>query len=135
MIIFWKRLENATSTSPETHESISILLLELAKLEVQQSVANTSPSMSAKGPACSVLSSSAIVNAMTNLLSNQADREQSRDNVIDVLLLMLKNDNNKRPLAENEGLLSALVNLCLLEQEGTRKDMAKKAILELVPEL
>ena len=128
--MFWTRLEKAVSISPESHGPISMLFLELAKLEAQ----SVSPVSSTKS---STLTSSVIVNTMTNLLSPSriySEREQPRDNVIDVLLLLLKNESNKRPLAENEGLLSALVNVCLVEQ-GTRKDLAKQTILELIPEL
>jgi hypothetical protein len=126
--IFWNRLENAVSISVEPHEPVSMLFLELVKLEQQSGTPTSSERPSA-------LTSPAIVNAMATLLSHpRTEQKQSRDNAIDVVLLLLNNENNKRPLAENEGLLSALVNICLMNP-GPRKDMAKKAILELVPAL
>jgi hypothetical protein len=64
-----------------------------------------------------------------------SERENSRNEALDVVLLLAENDANKRPLAESEDLLSGLVNLCLLGPGPKKKQDAKRLILELVPEL
>ena len=71
----------------------------------------------------------------TLLSATGSELESSRNNALDVLLLLVKDEVNKRPLAESEDLLSGLVNLCLLQPEASTKKLAKQLILDLVPEL
>jgi hypothetical protein len=124
----WKRLESATSISPDTHDSIGKLFLELAKREKQVE------SSTAGRP--STLTCPPIVNTLTVLLSQPGDpHEESRSNALEVVSLLVENEDNRRPLAENESLLSGLVNLCLLQPDKKSKDAAKQVILDLVPEL
>jgi hypothetical protein len=126
--LFWKRLEIAVSVSSETHEPISNLLLEFAKSEqatTHQSRGSTSP-----------LATPTVVNSLTLLLSeSEPNQERSRNAALEVVLILVENELNKKPLAENEGLLSGLVNLCLMQPGPKNKDAAKRVILDLVPEI
>ena len=129
--IFWKRLEYAVSVSKETHLVVSQLLLLLAKYDeaTNDSAETTTPSP---------LSCTLVVNAMTWLLSESGCQfDESRNNAVEAVTTLVQNESNKKPLAENERLLSALVNVCLLNPSGRsdKKDSAKQLILELVPEL
>jgi hypothetical protein len=126
--MFWKRLETVVAASNETHSCIAQLLLELARQEKR-----TRTPTAASRP--STLACSTVVNTLSSLLSESGTKfDESRNNALDVVLLLVEDVANKRPLAENEGLLTALVNFCLLQQ-GPRKDSAKQVILDLVPEL
>lgn len=61
--------------------------------------------------------------------------EQSRRDALHLTQLFLKNSKNKKALAENERLLSAVVGFALMTRQDDEKNLAKKMILELVPEL
>jgi hypothetical protein len=124
----WKRLESAASISPDTHDSIGKLFLELAKLE--------NPVESATSGQPSTLNCPPIVNTLTVLLSQPGNpHEESRSNALEVVLLLVEDEDNRQPLAENKGVLSGLVNLCLLQPDQKSKDAAKQVILDLVPDL
>ena len=126
--MFWRRLETTVLSSGDAHASISTLLLEMSKLEKEEN-----NSMMTQ-PSC--LTSSSTVKTLATLLSaTGSELESSRNNALDVLLLLVKDESNKRPLAESEDLLSGLVNLCLLQPEASTKKLAKQLILDLVPEL
>jgi hypothetical protein len=60
--------------------------------------------------------------------------EQSRKNAIEIVTVLTSESCSKKLLAENEGLLTALVNFCLIAN-GPLKDDAKSAVLALIPEL
>ena len=82
-----------------------------------------------------------VLEILTMLLSPIAhpDFDASRQNAVHVLSVLV-NDHpgNKKPMADDEYLLTALVNLCLMysSNEGSPlKDAAKQLILALVPEL
>ena len=62
------------------------------------------------------------------------DFETSRQKAIAMIACLVQDDHHKKSLAENESLLSALVNFCLITS-GPLKEDAKQAILMLVPEL
>jgi hypothetical protein len=127
--MFWKRLESTVSICPESHDCVAKLVLGLANLEA------TTGAASPLGQPSS-LTSSTVANTLTLLLSQSGpNMEESRNNALEVVLILVQNESNKRPLAENEGLLSGLVNLCLLQPGLKNKDLAKKVILDLVPEL
>ncbi|KAG7364281.1 hypothetical protein IV203_037483 [Nitzschia inconspicua] len=122
----WRRLESLAASDASTHDDISYFYLELAKAEEK----NESKSVP------SILSCTSVTNALTSILSNTEQRyEMSRERTLNIVLTLLRNDMNKKPLAENEGLLTGLVNLCLLQPSGRNKDSAKKVILDLVPEI
>lgn len=127
--MFWKRLETTALSCGDSHASISTLLLEMAKLEKIDNVTTTVSEPSS-------LTCTSVVKTLATLLSDPGpDQEISRSNALDVVLLLVKNEVNKRPLAESEDLLSGLVNLCLLQPEPEKKKLAKQLILDLVPEL
>lgn len=62
------------------------------------------------------------------------DFDQSRKRAIEMVATLSSNASCRKQLAENEGLLTALVNFCLITN-GPLKESAKNAILALVPEL
>lgn len=130
--MFWKRLETAVSTSFDSHGSVSCLLLELIKQEnLARSLSNAGTE---KIP--SSLAIPPVINSLTVILSEpDSGREDSRNNALDAVVLMVENEKNKRPLADNEGLLSSLVNMCLMHPGLTNKTAAKRVILDLVPEI
>jgi hypothetical protein len=130
--MFWKRIDTVVAGCNETHGCIAKLLLELVREEQKE---NSSSTASAASSRTSALACVTVVNTLTSLLSESGpDFEESSDDALEVVLILKENENNKRPLAEHEGLLTALVNLCIL-QSGPKKDLAKQAILDLVPEL
>jgi hypothetical protein len=130
--MFWKRLECTVTTYKDSHVGVSHFLLQLAQQE-----ANGKPSPSLLDSASS-LSCGTVVNTLTHLLSEPGSQfEDSRDNALKLVLVLVRKEVNKRPLAENENLLTALVNLCLLQPPGPsgKRELAKRLILMLVPEL
>ena len=148
--LFWKRIEMAvaSTSSPSTSSSSSSSLLSqqeeshacIARLLLE--IARQEQTSTARGPTTtnhplrpSVLVCVSVINALTNLLSELGPTfESSRNDALEVVVLLVQSEVNKRPLAEHEGLLTALVNVCLL-QSGRKKDLAKRVILDLVPEL
>jgi hypothetical protein len=128
--MFWTRLENAVSVSSECHVPVSRLLLEMIKRENLNKAAEGSASEQIP----STLTIPPVINTLTVMLSEpDSSREESRNNALDTVILLVENENNKRPLAENEGLLSGLVNMCLMQPGPSNKTAAKRVILELVP--
>eukprot|EP00980_Cylindrotheca_fusiformis_P026458 scaffold16189_cov125-Cylindrotheca_fusiformis.AAC.14 len=126
--MFWKRLETTASTCEQAHNSIAKLIHELAKLEGRQNVSRQ------REPSC--LTCTSVVKTIATLVSAPGgEREASRNEALEAVLILAGSDVNKRPLAESEDLLSGLVNLCLLQPGIGNKEEAKKLILELVPEL
>jgi hypothetical protein len=84
----------------------------------------------------SSLITSSILETLAELLSASGSKLQnSRSDALEVILLLLNNDANKKALAESEDLLTGLVNFCLLQPGPEKKQSAKRVILELVPEL
>jgi hypothetical protein len=73
---------------------------------------------------------------MTSILSAATrNEEKAAQNVLESLRIMMQNVSNKKPLAENESLLSGLVNLCLANPRMTTKECAKQLVLQLIPEI
>jgi hypothetical protein len=129
--IFWQRLQMAASRSLTTHGDISALFIEVAKAEER---ARNRRDISATIP--SILTCTPVINSLTTILSDARECQiQSKENALQVVLMLLENEANKKPLAENEGLLSGLVNLCLMQPTGKYKDSVKRVILDLVPEI
>lgn len=129
--IFWKRLETAVTTDATTHKAISSLYLVLMqsngrRAEQQGQDYKDVPSF---------LTIDSTVNAMSSILNKSAPTQgNATETVLQVLAMLVEAPANKKPLAENEELLSSLVNICLVNP-GTTKDCAKRLVLELVPEI
>ena len=127
--LFWARLEVASAACGETHAPISLLLVELARQEKE------SPE-TLKNHDASNLTNSAVIKILIHLFSfSSKEHYSSRQNALETLDLLAMKQANRRSLTENESLLSALVNLCLLEPDANSKDAAKRIIIDLVPEL
>jgi hypothetical protein len=129
--LFWKRFQTAASISSETHESISSLFLELVLAE--RNAENAGQKLSSIP---SILTNTAAINTLTSIISEvDSNQEFSRSTALDIVVRLMQNETNKKPLAENERLLSGLVSLCLTEPQHKNKVYAKKIILDLVPEI
>ena len=84
----------------------------------------------------SILTKKPVVNAITTMLSeSDTSQEYARNQSLEIVSILMENESNKRPLAENDKLLSGLVALCLLQPGLKTKDSAKNIILQLVPEI
>jgi hypothetical protein len=131
--MFWTRLETAVSTCSESQGSISSLLVQMIK---QERLAARPHASSETEHRPSLLIIPPVINSLTIMLSDpDPSRQASRKNALDAITLLVENQDNKRPLAENEGLLSSLVNMCLMQPDPTTKMAAKRVILDLVPEI
>eukprot|EP00934_Nitzschia_sp_Nitz4_P002989 Nitzschia sp. Nitz4//scaffold40_size135432//115840//117748//NITZ4_003266-RA/size135432-snap-gene-0.133-mRNA-1//-1//CDS//3329551285//2979//frame0 len=126
--MFWSRIESTVSLSSETHLAVATLILELANIE------KSDKHKQADRP--SALTSHSVVNTLTTIVSDHNPKnDKSRRMALDTVVLLLQEDANRRPLAENELLLSGLVNLCLLQPDAEEKVIAKQVIINLVPEM
>ncbi|CAJ1956578.1 unnamed protein product [Cylindrotheca closterium] len=126
--MFWMRLETAVSVSNDCHECVSTLILVLAGAENDKKDMETNKT--------SVLVSPFILKCVTKMLEADGDEyEKSRKRALDSIVALAENEANKRCMAENEDLLSGLVNLCLLQPQQPTRRLAKELILQLVPEL
>ena len=130
--LFWKRLETAVMSDRSTHIGVSSLYLVLAQAEKSYARKDEN-SVSSQ----SVLSSStSTLNAMTLILSAPSTvDERAAQNVLKLLEVLVEDAVNKKPLADNEGLLSGLINLCLVNPGKAIKDSAKQLVLQLIPEI
>lgn len=130
-IKFWDNLERLVSTSCKVHGAISELLNTFVTMEEKPRAAGFQEQES-----LSILTSTPVVNALTTILvESKSDEAKAANQALHIIQTLAANKSNKRPLAENERLLSGLVNLCLLQPESEMKDLAKQIILELVPEI
>jgi hypothetical protein len=122
---FFERIQTALESNTDDasyHTGFSSLLLDLAN--------NSQGAESKSSLVCpSVLSSLAVI-----LSGMGPEYESSRREALKIITLFMKIDGHKKRLAENEALLTALVNFCLISS-GPLKDEAKQVILRLVPEL
>jgi hypothetical protein len=76
-----------------------------------------------------------VLSTLAVLLSGIGpEYESPRIDALKILTIFMKCDGHMKRLAENENLLTALVNFCLISS-GPLKDEAKQLILRLVPEL
>ncbi len=127
--MFWTRLEATALSDKESHCSIVSLFFELAQLENERV-----EEMVSEMP--SVLTTTPVVNALNAVISQEGkDTEKLRGIALQTIVLLATKEANKRPLAENESLLSGLVNLCLVQPDAHFKAIAKRVIINLVPEL
>jgi len=77
-----------------------------------------------------------FLNLLAALLSPFGpDFEQSQGVAMKSIQAIAGVDGNKKSLAEDEGLLTALVNFAMATSEAEKKDEAKSLILKLIPEL
>jgi hypothetical protein len=137
---------------PVYHVGISEFLLELVRVEEGSSSStaknasimeeSSSPTMSTRIHGVTKLLVSypcvlEIVCVLLAPLSVGPDYDVSRANTVHVLSTIVRDDaSNCKPMADDENLLSALVNVCLLSsKESQLKDDAKQLIFALVPEL
>jgi hypothetical protein len=120
---FFERIQTALESNADDasyHTGFSSLLLDLA---------NNSPDGKSTLVCPCVLSTLAVL-----LTAMGPEYESSRRDALKIITLFMKSDCHKKRLAENEGLLTALVNFCLISS-GPLKNEAKQVILGLVPEL
>jgi hypothetical protein len=83
-----------------------------------------------------LLLSSHVLDTITELLLPFGPQySQSRHDALDIIHVLLQGDGNKGLLAENDGLLSAVVVFALNSTQVDQKSRAKQVILELVPEI
>jgi hypothetical protein len=120
------------------HVGFSELFLQLVAREEEGD--NVESTTRIKGISSVLVSYPAVLEIMAILLSPLVavpDLDASRSNTVQVLTSLANDDDrNKKPMADDENLLTALVNVCLMtNNEGPLKDAAKQLILALVPEL
>ena len=108
---------------PKFHDTMSTLLLHKIEHSVS-SRSETTPFVNRH-----VLDMAALF-----LTPTGPEYVTSQSNAIHMISALLRDPNCKRPLADNERLLSSLVSFCLVTR-GPAKDEAKLIILQLVPEL
>lgn len=129
--ILCERLSILVGSHPSSHNAISYLCHEIAKAEDEKRKQNPGKSL-----VSSILATAPGANTLSTILSNTDPANNlSRDRALGTVNILLQNDTNKKPLAANEGLLSSLVNICLLQPSAKIKCAAKSAILVLVPEM
>jgi hypothetical protein len=136
---------------PVFHVGISEFLLELVRVDESTSSTTKSaltmdesstPTMTTRiqGVTKLLVSYPCVLEIFCILLAPLSvgpDYDVSRANTVRVLSTLVRDDaNNCKPMADDENLLSALVNVCLLSsKESQLKDDAKQLIFALVPEL
>ncbi len=128
---FWNNLERLVSISSSIHAAISELLSMVATMEEKPGIIGLQEQ---EHP--SILTKTPVINALTTILvESKSGEEKASNQALHIIRTLAANEINKRPLADNDRLLSGLVNLCLLQPESKMKDLAKRIILELVPEI
>lgn len=115
-------------------------LVQVSATTARMAESTTPTKTQIQGITSLLVSYPAVVEMMAILLAPMAagpEYDSSRRTILNVLLVIVKdNDSNKKPMADDESLLTALVNVCLMtSNEGQLKDDAKQLILALVPEL
>lgn len=110
----------AESTDPTAHQIVASFVAHVM----------ASKSSSAKVP------TPVFLKLLAALLSPVGpDFEPSQSIAMTTIHSLVDVDSNKRALAEDEGLLTALVNYAMVTTETAKKDEAKSLILKLIPEL
>lgn len=145
--LVWKRLEATAQISTDSHGWISTFLLDLVMLEKNSIVESGIEQPAAQNgldTSSSRLANQTVINLISTIVAASiatdtaelAKRENVRNQSLQVLHVLLEKEQNKPILAENDQLLSSLVNLCLvLDPTSKEKDSAKRVILSLVPEI
>ena len=104
--------------------------------ESHQNVANVLSLVAVTDGFAEKVPPSSFLNLLAVLLSPVGpDFEASRGVAWAAIKALADVDSNKRPLAEDEGLLTALVNFVMATGQADKKDEAKSLILKLIPEL
>jgi hypothetical protein len=119
---FYSKLATAVAESADTdsHRHVAKVFSRFAEMEGFADKVPTGP----------------LLNLLAALISHVgADSEQSHMIAMNVIKALAANDGNKRAMAEDEGLLTVLVNYAMTTIEGGKKDEAKAVILKLIPEL
>jgi len=126
---------------PTFHADVSRLLVHLVEREETITIDDsTSTATQIRGITERLANIPTVLEILTMLLSPIANPafDASRQNAVDVIRALVDEDlRNKKALAADEYLLTALVNLCLMNhsQGSPIKEAAKEIILLLVPEL
>lgn len=126
---------------PAFHASVSGFLLHLLEREETISIdESTSTSTQIRGITELLANTPTVLEILTMLLSATSNPafDMSRQNAVEVIRALLDDDmRNKKALAADEYLLTALVNFCLMNhsQGSPIKAAAKEIILVLVREL
>ena len=119
---FYAKLAAAVTDSlkPEAHQLVAKIVLYVVEMD----------GFVEKEP------STAFLNLLVALLSPVSpDFQRSQDIAMNAIVALADVDGNKKVLAEDEGLLTALVNFAMVTGEAEKKDGAKTLILKLIPEL
>lgn len=123
---------------PAYHVGFSELFLQL--MVQQEGDEDKESTTRIKDISALLVSCPAVLEILAILLSplvTVPELDEARYTTVQVLTALV-NDNhrNKKPMADDENLLTALVNVCLMtNNEGPLKDDAKQLIFALVPEL
>lgn len=120
---FYAKLATAVSESPnaDAHRAVA---------NIVSRVVETTNGFAGKVP------SPPFLNLLSALLSSVGtDFEQSQGIAMSTVQSLVDVDTNRRSLAEDEGLLTALVNYAMATSDSGKKDEAKALILKLIPEL
>jgi hypothetical protein len=129
---------------PKYHSIISELFVQLvAKPPHIEGPGESSTSTRIKGICTVIASYPSALETFAMLLSpscTKSEFDKVRKDTIEVLSVLIETDNidktNQRLMAADEYLLTALVNVCLMNtNESPLKDEAKRIILTLIPEL
>lgn len=127
--LFWSRLGVAAAAGVDSHAPIALLLLDLCQSERESGDHENKLRPSS-------LTSPTVINILIHIISNVSEgHDGSRQNALDTVSILTSKEENRKPMAENENLLSALVNLCLLNLDESSKTIAKRIVIDLVPAL
>jgi hypothetical protein len=124
---------------PSCHQGFSELMIELL---TTSNIAVDDRRQRIPGIASLIASSPPALDLLCMLISAtpSADFDISRQNAIRALSLLAdESDQNKKALADHDNILTALVNVCLLnnanDDEGSMKYTAKSLVVSLVSKL
>jgi len=130
-IEFWNNLEELVSKSSEIHAAVTGLFDLITQLEKKRT---SMLHQYLKNP--STLTKTPVINTLTTiLLESKCNEEETKNQILHIILSLAENECNKKLLAGNDKLLSGLVALCLERPDSKIKNSAKNIILQLVPEI
>ena len=133
---FFAGILSGSKVDPEqTHPPIARLLLTIA---TQEFPSERGGLQSDKLNVCHLpndILSPPVLDTITQLFRLVGPQfEQSQSDALELIRIFLQDATNRKALADNEGLLTALVSFALIAAQDKRK-CAKQIILDLVPEL
>jgi hypothetical protein len=124
---------------PSCHQGLSELMIELLS-PTNITTEDSQPRI--PGIASLIVSSTAALDLLCMLISAtpSPDFDISRQNAIRALYIVADDsDQNKKALADHDNILTALVNVCLLnnnnDDEGSTKQTAKSLVVSLVSKI